>query len=170
MINCPRRGQHALPSANAAETGTAAQRRTLSASFSGGITSERDVQLLVAAALDACAPCVTKMRAAAVHGRHLPEGLSHLLTTWLSDAAARAEAEGGPLPETAAGLLPDARLSPPSRLLVALIPLAGPERPGGSARVLRSEVRRPLEQFTSADWPRVFDDALAHLVQLHRAA
>lgn len=173
MISCPTRGDHRLPgteeAAPAAGPGSWVSGR-------GQPLSARDVPRLVAAYLDDCAPCVTQMRGAAVFysggvGGAAP--VAALVAAWLSEAAVRLEASGRALPETAAGAVAGLELCLPTRLLVGLVPLTGPERPGGPVRVTEHEVGQALGQFApihgrseGSDWTRIFDDALEQVAAL----
>ncbi|MFJ9179381.1 hypothetical protein [Streptomyces sp. NPDC102360] len=167
MFQCPSRGRHALPDETAADAAAAARRAAATRASSDRTVQPGNVHLLVAAALDDCAPCVAQARAASVSGRD-PSGVVTLVTEWLSEAVAHAEAAGGRLPETAAAVVQDIRITRPTRLLAGLVPLAGPERPGGAARVTLPEVRRAMKLFPSADWPGIFDDALHQMAALQR--
>jgi hypothetical protein len=116
------------------------------------------------------------MRGAAVFysgGAGAAAPVAALVAAWLSEAAVRLEASGAALPETAAGVVARFPLSLPTRLLVGLVPLAGPERPGGTVRVTEQEVGQALRQFApvhgrseGSDWPRIFDDALEQFAPL----
>lgn len=167
MYQCTRRRDHALPAERAADPEAAARRAATGSAADPHSITDGEVPFLVAAALDDCAPCVAQARSGSVRGRDA-SGVAVLVTAWLSEAVARAEASGVSLPETAAGVVRDARVTRPTRLLAGLVPLAGPERPGGSARVTQSDVRRALELFADSDRPMMFDDALHQLATLHR--
>lgn len=173
MISCPNQGDHRLPGNDEAAP-AGGQRPGISAR--GQPLSARDVPRLIAAYLDNCAPCVAQMRGAAVFysgGAGGAAPVAVLVAAWLSEAAVRLEASGSALPETAAAAVAGLALSLPTRLLVGLVPLAGPERPGGPVRVTTQEVGRALAQFAPAhgrsegsDWPRIFDDALEQFAAL----
>lgn len=134
------------------------------------VHSSPGVVRLVAAALDECALCVVSARTDAIQGGSSSNDLAGILTAWLSETAARAEASGASLPETAVGVVRDARLSHPTQLLLRLVELAGPAKPSGRARVLRQDVFRAMQMFPKSDRPTFFDDALDQLRALARVA
>lgn len=126
---CPGRGERSCPPGDVG--------------MGGNPLSVGDARRLVAAYLDDCTPCVVQARSTT----HISSGVTSvaaLVTAWLSEAAARWEATGNALPDTAAGVVVRRQLCMPTRLPVGLVPLAGPERPGGSVRVTQQEVTRAL--------------------------